>query len=191
MVKRSPDANQIERVKSEIGRLRTLGLDELRMQWRNAFSKRAAPSFPKGLMVKILAYRIQAVAFGDIDPRVLRIVTEHASSDYRPWRRENEDDGDAASRISNSRSIKPGSVLMRECAGRMHRIMVLDGGFAWEGKTYRSLSQVARAITGTRWNGRRFFGVDRQSEGPGSSTVQRAARTRRVDGRDSGAGIEP
>jgi hypothetical protein len=55
--------------------------------------------------------------------------------------------------------LRPGTVLVREWEGGSHRVMVLAEGFAWNGTTYASLSQVARAITGTRWNGPRFFGL--------------------------------
>ncbi|MFN7321876.1 MAG: DUF2924 domain-containing protein [Methylobacterium sp.] len=55
--------------------------------------------------------------------------------------------------------FKPGTVLMREHAGEMHKVTVLDVGYGWNGLTYRSLSEVARAITGTSWNGPRFFGL--------------------------------
>jgi hypothetical protein len=55
--------------------------------------------------------------------------------------------------------LRPGTVLIREWDGAPQRVMVLADGFAWNGSTYKSLSQVARAITGTRWNGPRFFGL--------------------------------
>jgi hypothetical protein len=55
--------------------------------------------------------------------------------------------------------LRPGTVLGREWAGKMHRVVVLTDGFAWNGKTYPSLSKVAVAVTGTRWNGSKFFGL--------------------------------
>ena len=58
-----------------------------------------------------------------------------------------------------TRDLSPGTVLSREWGGQHHRVMVLDGGFAWQGRTYRSLSEIAKAITGTKWNGPRFFGL--------------------------------
>jgi hypothetical protein len=60
-------------------------------------------------------------------------------------------------------SVRPGAVLSREWNGRMHRVAVLAGGFAWNGKTYPSLSKIAFAITGTRWSGPRFFGLRDQA----------------------------
>ena len=65
------------------------------------------------------------------------------------------------------RNLSPGTVLTREWEGQHHRVMVLDGGFAWEGRTYRSLSEIAKAMTGTKWNGPRFFGLrDKKQAGP-------------------------
>ena len=69
--------------------------------------------------------------------------------------------------------IKPGSVLVREWAGRIHRVMVLEEGFAWNGKSYGSLSQIAKVMTGTSWNGHRFFGL---REGGIKSKIQRLSR---------------
>jgi hypothetical protein len=56
-------------------------------------------------------------------------------------------------------TLRPGTVLGREWQGEMHRVVVLADGFSWNGKTYPSLSKVVRAITGTRWNGPKFFGL--------------------------------
>jgi hypothetical protein len=61
--------------------------------------------------------------------------------------------------LPQASSVRPGTLLVREWDGVLHRVMALDEGFAWNGTSYRSLSEVARAITGTRWNGPRFFGL--------------------------------
>ena len=57
------------------------------------------------------------------------------------------------------RRLSLGTVLTREWGGQHHRVMVLEGGFAWAGRTYSSLSEIAKAVTGTKWNGPRFFGL--------------------------------
>jgi hypothetical protein len=168
---RSPD--EIERLKSEIERIKAFDLDGLRVQWRNVFAKRAPKTLPRSLLVRALAYRVQADALGDLDLEVLRVL-QGFTARHAPLRRQEREDGrsGAASSRSSPR-IKPGSVLVREWAGCVHRVMVLEVGFAWEGKTYRSLSHVARAITGTQWNGRRFFGVDRLKEAPNAMPDER------------------
>ena len=72
--------------------------------------------------------------------------------------------------------LRPGTILTREWNGHTHRVMVVDAGFAWMGKTYDSLSKVAFAITGTKWNGPRFFGLrDKQSEGQAVTAGTRKA----------------
>jgi hypothetical protein len=69
--------------------------------------------------------------------------------------------------VSLDQRLKPGTLLIREFGGEMHRVTVVAGGFSWKGLTYTSLSEVARAITGTRWNGPRFFGLRGKAAGEG------------------------
>jgi hypothetical protein len=71
--------------------------------------------------------------------------------------------------VPEKRSLKPGTILVREHEGVLHQVTVVNGGFAWNETTYRSLSEVARAITGTNWNGPRFFGL-RDKTKPSRST---------------------
>ena len=116
-------------------------------------------------LARILAYRLQADAFGDLPDTVRRTLEGFGA---RGSARGGQASGDGS---SFQRRIKPGSILVREWDGRLHRVMALEEGFAWEGKTYRSLSKVARAITGGHWNGPRFFGLT------GSRAMARAAAT--------------
>jgi hypothetical protein len=107
--------------------------------------------------MRVLAYRIQAAAFGDLDRAILRRLRQpreeaFESRNARPF----------ASRRPTTRDgvgLKPGALLVREWNGRLERVMILDDGYAWNGGVYHSLSQVAKAITGTNWNGHRFFGL--------------------------------
>jgi hypothetical protein len=155
-----PHSDEIARMNSEIERLKTLDLAEVRLQWRNRFGRMTPKTLPKSLLVRVLIYRIQADLLGDLEPEVIRVLDRFAARDSGLRRR-----GRPRTRPSaDGPGIKPGSVLVREWAGRIHRVMVLDEGFAWEGRTYRSLSEVARVITGTQWNGRRFFGLDRAKQ---------------------------
>jgi hypothetical protein len=79
--------------------------------------------------------------------------------------------------------LKSGALLVREWNGRLERVMILEEGFAWNGATYRSLSQIAKAMTGTSWNGHRFFGLRPASDQHAESKKSRSAATRR--GRDA------
>jgi len=99
----------------------------------------------------MLAYHVQAEALGDLDPDCQRLLYHAASLDAKD---------------KHGRGLKPvittlqqGTIVSREWNGRLERVAVLADGFAWNGKIYPSLSKVAFAITGTRWNGPRFFGL--------------------------------
>ena len=143
----------------EIARLRDLDIARLCSRWHSVFGRRPAPHLPRHLLFRILAYRLQADRLGDLDDESRRLLDRSESP---------EDAGqNAAHLVRRIADIRPGTTLGREWNGRMQRVAVLAEGFAWNGKTYRSLSQVAFAITGTRWNGPRFFGLrDKPSKGP-------------------------
>jgi hypothetical protein len=99
----------------------------------------------------MLAYRLQADHLGDLDGESKHLLDDTASPEAAGKRAM-----DASRRTA---VVRPGTVLVREWQGRMHRVAVLAEGFAWNGTTYPSLSRIALAITGTRWNGPRFFGL--------------------------------
>src|SRR5271166_3192277 len=139
---------------ASVASLSGLNLDQLRLQWRNHLGGIAPAHLPGWLLMRVLAYRIQAAAFGDLDRTILRRLRDDAleSGGARPF----------APRGPTTREgveLKSGALLVREWSGRLERVMVLDDGYAWNGCVYRSLSQVAKAITGTNWNGHRFFGL--------------------------------
>ena len=171
-----PNTEEIARMNPEIERLKMLGLHEVRLQWRNRFGRTAPKALPKSLLLRVLIYRIQADLLGDLEPEVVRVLDRFAARDPGLRRRGRP----RAQSTPEGAGIKPGSVLVREWAGRIHRVMVLEEGFAWEGKTYRSLSQVARVITGTQWNGRRFFGLDRAKQ-----RVEKTARGKALNSRQA------
>jgi hypothetical protein len=139
---------------AEIARLSSLDLDELRVRWRRLFRKPAPPHLPRYLILRIIAYRIQANAFGDLDRETIRFLDQIAKQ-----RRSGSRSTAIVRPVAEKRGLKPGTLLVREHEGELHRVMVMESGFAWKGATYKSLSEVARAITGTNWNGPRFFGL--------------------------------
>ena len=102
----------------------------------------------------MVAYRIQAEALGDLDADTVRLLRNVGAARSEP---EVGPLTDAFDR--RRRKLLPGTVLTREWNGHNHRVMVVAEGFAWEGRTYDSLSRIAYAITGTKWNGPRFFGM--------------------------------
>ena len=135
----------------EVARLRDLDLAELRARWHTAFGRRPPSSLPRHLLFRVLAYRIQATAQGDLDRDCQRLLDQGALSD-----------GNRKHEMGLKRviaALQQGTILSREWKGCVERVAVTAEGFAWNGKTYPSLSKVAFAITGTRWNGPRFFGL--------------------------------
>ncbi len=134
------------KVEAEVARLSSADLSSLRRRWRTLFGG-AAPDLSQALLRRILAYRIQADALGDLDPAVVKLLDRLGRGEV------------SEIPLPELRAVKPGTLLVREWEGALQRVMVLEQGFAWNGGTYDSLSQVARAITGTNWNGPRFFGL--------------------------------
>ena len=144
----------------EVAYLRNLDLDGLRLHWRTEFGRTAPNHLPKYLLFRLIAYRLQAQALGDVSRSTASFLEGLAKSNAS-----NEAEGSVA--IPGQDRLKPGTVLVREHEGEQHHVMVTDDGFIWKGAAYASLTRIAFAITGTRWNGPRFFGLrDQPQEGP-------------------------
>ena len=141
-------------VGDEIAHLRGLDLKGLRARWRSVFQRSAPAHLPRHLLFAILAYRIQADRRGDLDYETRQFLDQTEATEL----------GSAISArlvsFDQKRTeLAAGTVLVREWDRKDHRVMVMANGFAWNGQTYDSLSKVAFAITGTKWNGPRFFGL--------------------------------
>jgi hypothetical protein len=147
----SPEAS----IEDEIAQLRGLDLKGLRVRWRNAFGKPAPEHLTRYLLFRIIAYRLQADRLGDLDAETLKVLKQAARQEG-PVSAVAED----LARLDQRRfAPRPGTVLVREWDRKSHRVMVMSDGYAWDGRSFGSLSQVAFAITGTKWNGPRFFGL--------------------------------
>jgi hypothetical protein len=140
-----------ETVEAEIDRVRSLGLDGLRTLWRTMFRSSPPPAFTKDLIARFLCWHIQEQALGGLAPETTKQLASLARGDR--------------SRADRPRRLKTGAVLVREYQGERHTVTVVANGFVWREATYASLSTIARAITGTNWNGPRFFGlrIDRET----------------------------
>jgi hypothetical protein len=141
-------------VDDEIVHLRGLDLKGLRARWRSVLQRPAPDHLPRHLLFAIIAYRIQVDRFGDLDHETRQLLDRTCA----------KESGTAMSaRLVNfdqkRTELTPGTVLVREWDRQSQRVMAMSDGFAWNGQTYDSLSKVAFAITGTRWNGPRFFGL--------------------------------
>jgi len=136
----------------KIAKLEAMSLVQIREAWLERFSVQAPELKGRELLVRVLAFRIQADAFGDHSPAVKRKLTHLASILSI----------DPKAPLFPTPSLRPGIVLMREWKGVVHKVLVQHQGYLYADKSYGSLSDVARAITGTQWSGPRFFGIEQR-----------------------------
>jgi hypothetical protein len=137
-------------IPARLAALKTTPTPELKNQWRNLFETEP-PAYNRRYLESRLAYRIQELAYGGLKPETierLEALGEQLDGGNMLVRRHRADD----------RPIV-GTRLIREWQGIEHTVTVLADGYEWQGRPYKSLSSVARAITGTRWNGWIFFGL--------------------------------
>jgi hypothetical protein len=143
---------QAETLEAEIAHLSNLSLAELRKVWAERLGK--APKLASTeLMRRWLAWELQAARWGGLDAATRRHLRQLAGSVR----------ANPVAIAARHVSVKPGTVLTREWAGTIHKVVVVDRSFSWNGRTWASLSEIATKITGTRWSGPRFFGLRRKS----------------------------
>ena len=131
-----------------LAQLPAMDYKELKQHWRELFGREPSPGMRRNHMIPIFAYRAQEKAFGGLKESTIRTlrdialgVASDAQATYRP---------------------KTGTRYVREHNGKLHEVTVLDDGFEYAGETYRSLTETAKAITGTKWSGPAFFGLKRK-----------------------------
>jgi hypothetical protein len=173
---RAPDqqlhqqASSRERLAADLDALTGMDLDALRAQYRQLHRKAAPAHLPRWLLVRIVAYRMQASAMGDLDPETIRILERVARDQARAMAARTRDGPAGGAKRSRAAALassvaavpdrlRPGTQLVREHGGELHRVIVLENGFSWNGSVFTSLSEIARTITGTSWNGPAFFGL--------------------------------
>jgi DUF2924 family protein len=131
------------------------------VRWRQRTRSAPPPHLSRSLLLRLLAYKLQARAYGDLDRETARALER---IERERVRRRGTGGGKPKAPppippVPATRSLKPGTLLAREHDGHLHRVTVMAEGFAWNGAVYQSLSEIARLITGTRWSGPRFFGL--------------------------------
>jgi hypothetical protein len=131
--------------------LRDLSPDELRKKWRRLYRSQP-PRLSRDLLVRAIAYRIQELRYGRLSKATSRKLA--ALGQTRGSR--------AQTATNGAQRIGAGVRLVREWNGRTHTVMVEEEGFSYVGRSYRSLTAIAREITGARWSGPRFFGLARK-----------------------------
>jgi len=135
-------------VEQEVARIRVMNIAELRAMWRAQMKSGPPKAFGPDLLRRSLAYRIQEKAYGGLDAKTSRVLNQLIAQSAKN-----------AGKIILPRRTKPGTMMVREWKGKRHTVTVTKDGFTFEGHAYDSLSEIARVITGTRWNGPRFFGL--------------------------------
>ncbi len=133
---------------AEIAELSNASITDLRERWKNLYSKEPLGHIGRSLMIRAIAYRLQEMAFGGLKPSTQRVLDRIGASR-----------SEAALEPTPKRRASAGTVLIREWRGVSHRVTVLDHDVVYRGRRYKSLSEVARTITGTHWSGPLFFGL--------------------------------
>jgi Protein of unknown function (DUF2924) len=140
----------ISAIPEQIAKLRALSRSELLDLWQELYKKAAPQGIRREILVPFLAYKIQENAYGGLKPkvfaelhRVAKAADKNCTSTERPIQTR----------------LKTGTRLFRQWRGHTHEVFVTDSGYEYRGAGYRSLSEIARKITGTRWSGPAFFGL--------------------------------
>jgi hypothetical protein len=134
---------------AEIAGLSQARIEELRERWKELYGKAPSGQIGRSFLIRAIAYRLQEQAFGGLRPSTERLLARVAA----------ETAVGSLPKEPRSREAQTGTILVREWNGHAHRVTVLDDGVSFNGERYRSLSEVAREITGSRWSGPRFFGL--------------------------------
>jgi hypothetical protein len=142
---------------AKIAAIESLTLNDLRKAWSERFGGVETKIRSRSVLLRELTWNMQANAFGGFDTGTQRRLEQIT---------DNLDRGEAVA-ANTRRALPPGVVLTREWKGVVHTVTVTADGFQHLGRRYRSLSDIARSITGTQWSGPRFFGLEpRASRNP-------------------------
>ena len=163
-----------ERIEEEVAALGDLPREELAARWSKAYGCPPPKGVKRGLLARAAAWHLQARHLGGLSPmarKAIRDATQQEKNSRAVAPGKLREDGNALdadqgespqpppSKPAVGPRIRPGMRLVREWNGRTHVVDVSEDGFVFDGKTYRSLSAIAKRITGAHWSGRRFFGL--------------------------------
>lgn len=160
-MKKRPSREEVER---EIAALDTVDTKALQEKWASLYDRDPPSRIRAGLLRLGIAYRLQEKAFGGLKPQTVRLLRKLAI-ELRAARTSAPGETEAATELPvrlsvvQSLTLTPGTRLMREWNGTTEVVDVFADGLVWRGATYRTLSAVAVAITGTKWSGPKFFGM--------------------------------
>jgi hypothetical protein len=136
-------------VEADLDRLPTARIADLRTRYRELFRAEPPKAFGPDLLRRSIAHRIQEKAYGGLSRTTQKLLDQLVKQALKK----------PNGRLVLPRRIKPGSEVVRTWKGKSYRVVATADGFAYDGKTFTNLSEIASAITGTRWNGPRFFGL--------------------------------
>jgi hypothetical protein len=151
-MKRRVSAVNREELAAEILSLPKLDIDKLRERWKAIYGKASSREIGRSFLTRAISYRLQERVYGGLKPSTCRLLARAV-----------EGTATGSSKRPQTRMAQSGTILIREWQGIAHRVTMLDDGVSFNGKRYRSLSEVAREITGSRWSGPRFFGLRSQN----------------------------
>lgn len=142
-----------DNIAGKVSALQASTHSELRQRWRRTFRTYPPKTLSRDVLILGIAWKIQERAFGGLSATTKRQPADLART------------METKSDLAKDRRVhlKPGARLLREWDGETHEVLVTEDGFEWRDQTWRSLSVITREITGTRWSGPRFFGLDRKS----------------------------
>jgi hypothetical protein len=149
MAERYPQAATDPAVEAELDRLPDTPIAELRRRYRELFKAETPKAFGPDLLRRSIAQRIQERAYGGLSAATRRLLDQLVKAAVAK----------PNGKLDLPRRIKPGSELVRTWKGKTYRVVVTANGFTYDGQTFARLSEIASTITGTRWNGPRFFGL--------------------------------
>jgi hypothetical protein len=164
MSKVTDDDTDLEKDLAELARA---SIQCLRLRWQSVFRSEPPAAFGPDLLRRSIAQKLQEQHYGGLSPAAQRQLNQIVKAIA----------GKPNGRIELPKRIKSGAVLIRSWKDKSHRVTVLNDGFAFEGRVYSSLSEIAREITGTRWNGPKFFGL-RPAKPRGEAVVDEPPKRR-------------
>jgi Protein of unknown function (DUF2924) len=146
-----------EAIEEKLARIGAMTIEQLRAAWRETFASDPPVAFSKDFFARAISYRVQEEALGRLSASTARLLRSLINPGAEA-----------------PRQVKVGSIIVREHNGVLHEALVVPGGFCWQGQTYDSLSTIAKKITGTSWNGPRFFGLRSKKEVPETASPQKS-----------------
>jgi hypothetical protein len=149
---------------AEIRRLPDLSLEDLRARWKALFGNPAPLSLRRRFLARAVAYQMQVETYGGLSASTKKRLQAIAAG----VRQGNLDI------VGIAKTMRPGTQMLRQWQDQTHTVTAIKDGFEWNGRTYKSLSAVAKEITGTNWNGYVFFGIKRPSPGNKNAAGHRA-----------------